>query len=213
MAHVPLFIDLKEKRTVIFGGGHVGERKAKTFCAHGPTTVVSKGFTPQLVKMADAGLIEVITDDVKNVTPYLTDAFIAVPATNNRKLNEFIADQAKAKGVLVNQVDGIGEVIVPSIISREDIIVGISTMGRSPASARFMRLKIQELIDDVALMVGLQNHLRTILKTEIDSQRERRRLLELIINDRGVWMELGESYEAGLRAALEIVRNEQRKQR
>jgi len=213
MAHVPLFIDLKEKRTVIFGGGHVGERKAKTFCAHGPTTVVSKGFTPQLVKMADAGLIEVITDDVKNVTPYLTDAFIAVPATNNRKLNEFIADQAKAKGVLVNQVDGIGEVIVPSIISREDIIVGISTMGKSPASARFMRLKIQELIDDVALMVGLQNHLRTILKTEIDSQRERRRLLELIINDRGVWMELGESYEAGLRAALEIVRNEQRKQR
>jgi len=209
MAHVPLFIDLKEKQTVIFGGGHVGERKAKTFCAHGPTRVVSKGFTPELAKMAAAGLIQAITDDVKNVAPYLTDAFIVVPATNNRKLNEFIADQAKAMGVLVNQVDEIGEVIVPSIISKEDITVGISTMGRSPASARFMRLKIEELIDDVALMVSLQNHLRTILKTEIESQRERRRLLELIINDRGVWTGLAESYEAGLRAALDIVRNEQ----
>jgi siroheme synthase, N-terminal domain len=141
MAHVPLFIDLKDRRIVIFGGGHVGERKAKMFCAYGLTTVVSTSFTAELLKMADGGLIDAIVDDLKDVKKFLTGAFIVVPATNNRTLNAFIADQAKAMNILVNQVDGIGEVIVPSIINKDNIHVGISTMGKSPTSARFLRLQ------------------------------------------------------------------------
>src|SRR5674476_1126856 len=129
MAHVPLFIDLKDRRIVIFGGGHVGERKAKMFCAYGLTTVVSTSFTAELLKMADGGLIDAIVDDLKDVKKFLTGAFIAVPA--------------KAMNLLVNQVDGIGEVIVPSIINKDNIHVGISTMGKSPTSARFLRLRIE----------------------------------------------------------------------
>jgi precorrin-2 dehydrogenase len=208
MAHVPLFIDLRDKYIVIFGGGHVGERKAKMFCTYGLTTVVSTSFTAELLKMADNGLINAIADDLKDVKKYLTGAFIVVPATNNRKLNAFIADQAKAMNILVNQVDGIGEVIVPSIINKDDIQVGISTLGKSPTSARFLRLRIEELIENVALMVTLQDKLRTILKKEIDSQLERKRILEIIINDKSVWAELARSFDAGLQAALEIVENE-----
>jgi precorrin-2 dehydrogenase / sirohydrochlorin ferrochelatase len=208
MAHVPLFIDLKDRRIVIFGGGHVGERKAKMFCAYGLTTVVSTSFTAELLKMADGGLIDAIVDDLKDVKKYLTGAFIVVPATNNRTLNAFIADQAREMNILVNQVDGIGEVIVPSIIYKDDIQVGISTMGKSPTAARFLRLRIEELIENVALMVTLQDKLRAILKKQIGSQLERKRILEIIINDQGVWAELARSYDAGLQAALEIVENE-----
>ena len=207
MAHVPLFIDLRNRCIVIFGGGHVGERKAKMFCAYGLTKVVSTDFTAELLKMADSGLIDAIVDDLKDVKKYLTGAFIVVPATNNRTLNAFIADQAKAMNILVNQVDGIGEVIVPSIINKDDIHIGISTMGKSPASARFLRLRIEELIENVALMVTLQDELRTVLKKEIDSQLERKRILEIIINDQEVWAELARSYDAGLQVALKIVEN------
>ena len=208
MAHVPLFIDLRDRRIVIFGGGHVGERKAKMFCAYGLTKVVSTSFTAELLKMADSGLIDAIVDDLTDVKKYLTGAFIVVPATNNRTLNAFIADQAKAMNILVNQVDGIGEVIVPSVINKDDIHIGISTMGKSPASARFLRLRIEELIENVALMVTLQDELRNILKKEIDSQLERKRILETIINDQEVWAELARSYDAGLQLALEIIENE-----
>jgi precorrin-2 dehydrogenase/sirohydrochlorin ferrochelatase len=179
------------------------------FCAYGQTTVISTSFTAELLKMAESGLIDVIADDLKDVKKYLTGAFIVVPATNNRPLNAYIADQAKAMNILVNQVDGIGEVIVPSIINKDDIHVGISTMGKSPASARYLRLRIEELIENVALMVALQDKLRTILKKKIVSQLERKRILEIIINDSGVWTELARSYDAGLQAALEIVENEQ----
>jgi precorrin-2 dehydrogenase / sirohydrochlorin ferrochelatase len=208
MAHVPLFIDLRDRRIVIFGGGHVGERKAKMFCAYGLTKVVSTSFTAELLKMADNGLIDAIVDDLTDVKKYLTGAFIVVPATNNRALNAFIADQARAMDILVNQVDGIGEVIVPSVINKDDIHIGISTMGKSPASARFLRLRIEELIESVALMVTLQDELRNILKKEIDSQLERRRILEAIINDQEVWVELARSYDAGLQLALKIIENE-----
>jgi precorrin-2 dehydrogenase / sirohydrochlorin ferrochelatase len=208
MAHVPLFIDLRDRRIVIFGGGHVGERKAKMFCAYGLTKVVSTSFTAELLKMADNGLIDAIVDDLTDVKKYLTGAFIVVPATNNRALNAFIADQARAMDILVNQVDGIGEVIVPSVINKDDIHIGISTMGKSPASARFLRLRIEELIESVALMVKLQDELRNILKKEIDSQLERRRILEAIINDQAVWAELARSYDAGLQLALKIIENE-----
>ena len=208
MAHVPLFIDLRDRRIVIFGGGHVGERKAKMFCAYGLTKVVSTSFTAELLKMADSGLIDAIVDDLTDVKKYLTGAFIVVPATNNRTLNAFIADQAKAMDILVNQVDGIGEVIVPSVINKDDIHIGISTMGKSPASARFLRLRIEELIESVALMVTLQDELRNILKKEIDSQLERKRILEAIINDQEVWAELARSYDAGLQLALKIIENE-----
>ncbi|MGZ7137904.1 MAG: precorrin-2 dehydrogenase/sirohydrochlorin ferrochelatase family protein [Halobacteriota archaeon] len=206
---MPLFIDLEGKCVLIFGGGRVGERKAKMFCAYGQTTVVSTSFTAELLKMAESGLIDVIVDDLKDVNKYLTGAFIVVPATDNRRLNTYIADQAKAMNILVNQVDGIGEVIVPSIINKGDIHIGISTMGKSPASARYLRLRIEELIKTVALMVTLQDKLRTILKKKIVSQLERKRILEIIINDQGVWIELARSYDAGLQAALEIVENEE----
>ena len=208
MAHVPLFIDLRDKCIVIFGGGHVGERKAKMFCAYGQTKVVSTSFTPELMKMADSGRIDAIVDDLKDVKKYLEGAFIVVPATNNRALNGLIADQAKAMNILVNQVDDIGEVIVPSVIHKDDIHIGISTMGKSPAAARFLKLRIEELIENVALMVALQNELRSILKKEIDSQLERRHILESIINDHGVWVALASSYDAGLHEALEIVEHE-----
>jgi hypothetical protein len=62
-------------------------------------------------------------------------------------------------------------------------------------------------------MVTLQNELRGILKKEIDSQLERKRILESIINDHGVWMALARSYDAGLHAALEIVEHERMKPR
>jgi len=213
MAHVPLFIDLRDKHIVIFGGGHVGERKAKVFCACGLTKVVSTSFTDELLKMADNGLIDAIVDDLKDVDKYLGDAFLVVPATNNRDLNDIIADRAKAKNILVNQVDGIGEVIVPSTITKGNIHVGISTMGKSPATARFLRQRIESLIENAALMVKLQEELRETLKKEIDSQVERRHVLEVIINSREVWAALARGYEIGREAALRIVAHERTKRR
>jgi len=107
------------------------------FCAYGLTKVVSTSFTPELMKMAGSGLVDTIVDDLKDVKKYLDGAFIVVPATNNRALNGLIADQAKAMHILVNQVDDIGEVIVPSVIHKDDITSGSQRWAKVPRRRDF----------------------------------------------------------------------------
>ena len=153
MTHMPLFIDLSDRNVVIFGGGQVGERKAKVFCNYSRTKVISRTFTQELKRMAGDGEIEIIKDDLTDIRRYFQGAFLVIPATNDHKLNALIADYAKTKHVLVNQVDLVGEVITPSIIVKDDITISISTMGKSPASARLLRLRIEKMMDDVAPML------------------------------------------------------------
>jgi precorrin-2 dehydrogenase/sirohydrochlorin ferrochelatase len=205
MTHMPLFIDLRNKKVVIFGGGHVGERKAKLFCNYSKTKVVSKTFTPELKRMASDGEIEIVQDDLTDIRRYLQGAFLVIPATNDPRLNALITDYAKARKVLCNQVDVIGDVVVPSIISNNEITLGISTVGKSPASAKFLKIRIEEILNEFSSMCRLQEEMRFILKRVVSDQRQRKQKLYRVLNDQEVWAGLSRSYEEGLKAALDIV--------
>jgi precorrin-2 dehydrogenase/sirohydrochlorin ferrochelatase len=205
MTHMPLFIDLRNKKVVIFGGGYVGERKAKLFCNYSKTKVVSKTFTPELKRMASEGEIEIVKDDLTDIRRYFQGAFLVIPATNDPRLNSLITDYSKTRKVLFNQVDDVGDVVVPSIISNNEITLGISTMGKSPASAKFLKTRIEEILDEFSSMCRLQEEMRFILKRMVNDQHERKQKLYRVLSDEEVWAGLSRSYEEGLRAALDIV--------
>ncbi|MDD5472980.1 MAG: bifunctional precorrin-2 dehydrogenase/sirohydrochlorin ferrochelatase [Candidatus Methanoperedens sp.] len=196
---LPLMLSLKGKEVVIFGGGEVGERKASLFCRHASVSVVSREFTPLLNRLSDEGKLKLIT--VKDLTENdiegcLKSAFIAIPATNDAVLNEKIAKLASHNGKLVNRVDDMGDIIVPSVIERGDIVIGISTLGKSPALSKYIRERIEEVVTpEFALMSRLQNELRDVLKTRVADQKKRKEILWNILNDTEVWAALGESYD------------------
>ena len=48
---LPLFLDLRSRLVVIFGGGNVGERKARLFSQYGPVRVLSRDFSPGLLDL------------------------------------------------------------------------------------------------------------------------------------------------------------------
>ncbi|MDL5503230.1 MAG: bifunctional precorrin-2 dehydrogenase/sirohydrochlorin ferrochelatase, partial [Candidatus Methanoperedens sp.] len=158
---LPLMLDLKEKEVIIFGGGEVGERKASLFCEHAKVTVISREFTSELNRFYELGKIKLIkVKDIteKDILSYLKKAFIVIPATNNVILNERIATIAGDEGKFVNRVNSIGDIIVPSVIRRGDIVIGISTVGQSPALSKYIRQKVEEVITpEFAQMSGLQN--------------------------------------------------------
>ena len=193
---LPLMIDLHDKEVVIFGGGEVGERKASLFCEHARVKVVSKEFTPGLDRFHEEGKIESIkVKDIgeNEIASFLNDAFIVIPATNDPVFNEKIAKIAKDHGKFINRVDDIGDIIVPSVIRRGDIVIGISTGGQSPALSKYIRQKIEEVITpEFALMSRLQNEIREKLKSIVDDQKERKDTLGNIINDNDVWNSLRE---------------------
>ncbi len=202
--YFPLMLDLRRKEVVIFGGGGVGERKARLFCDFANVVVVSREFTP-LLKSLEGKIKLITTKDLteKETSHYLKNAFIVIPATNDALLNENIARIASQSGKLVNRVDDRGDIIVPSLIKRDDIVIGISTLGQSPAISKYIRKRIEEVITpEFAQMARLQNEIREILKTEKKDQKERKEILWNIINDGEVWAAFGESYEKAYKIAL-----------
>jgi precorrin-2 dehydrogenase/sirohydrochlorin ferrochelatase len=206
---LPLMLDLAGKEVVIFGGGTVGERKASLFSGMADVTIISRDFTPALGKLSDDGKIKLImvqdlTDD--EIRQYMKNAFIAIPATSDAILNENIASIAEKSGKLVNRVDYRGNVIVPSVIRRGDIVLGISTLGKSPALSRYIRQRLEEVITpEFAQMARLQNEFREMLKSQVKDQNKRSKILWNIINDDDVWSALGESHEKAYKVALKHV--------
>jgi len=190
---------------VIFGGGEVGERKARLFSEHARVTVASQEFSPGLIEMAKEGSIEIVRASLpQGADDLLQDAFIAIPATSDPALNVTLEERAKELGVLVNRVDGVGEVVVPSVIRRDPVVVAISTFGESPALSKHLRMRLEEVMDEgYADMARLLGEMRGVLKERVSEQAERKRILWEIISDEEVWRLLSASYEKAYKRAGE----------
>lgn len=208
---LPLILDLTGKKVVIFGGGEVSERKALLFSGNAMVTVVSRDFTPHLMQLSGENKIKLIKVEDLNkieIPEYLKNAFMTIPATNDTLLNDRIAGLANERSILVNRVDDLGDIIVPSVIKTGDIVIGISTLGQSPALSRFIRKRIEEVITpEFEQMSRLQKEIREKLKSEVDEQKDRREILRNIINDNDVWVALSESYEKAYKLAEKNIHN------
>lgn len=190
---MPLFLDLEQKLIVIFGGGRVGEHKARLFLDYGQVRVVSKDFTSGLLEMKD-DLELVATDLSRGFEKFLVGAFIAIPATSDSELNKDIEREASKRGVLINKVDGVGDVVVPSIIRKGSIAIAITT--EIPGLTKYLRLRLEEYLTcDYQEMAKLLAEIRPELKRIIPLQEDRARIIGEILEDEEVWSHLEVSYE------------------
>ncbi|WP_440953537.1 precorrin-2 dehydrogenase/sirohydrochlorin ferrochelatase family protein [Methanococcoides sp. FTZ1] len=209
--YLPLFIDLSDKKVVIFGGGTVGLRKASLFSEYAQTVVVSVDFVPELQDLGSSSSVELISMDLTSVSDeklkeLVADAFLVIPATNMVELNDRIVELARISGALVNRVDMADDVVIPSVIRRGGLTIGISTFGSSPAMSKYTRRKIETFITpQYGDMIKLQDEIRTLLKSKITEQKARKAILWEILEDRSVWDALEISYEKGYNKAYDIV--------
>ena len=200
----PLMIDLRDKTILIFGGGKVAERKAIKFLSYAKVHIISQSFTDALLalkhnnnlEMHQSDLYELKDDEISN---YLVSSFLVIPATSDKELNQRIAQLAKASNILINDIDDIGEVIIPSIINEGDLMIAISTQGKSPALSKFTRKKLQQVVTpEYAAMSRLQAEMRAILKTSTSDQEERKEVLWQVLNSEEIWKTLSDSYDNAL---------------
>ncbi|MCJ7443923.1 MAG: bifunctional precorrin-2 dehydrogenase/sirohydrochlorin ferrochelatase [Methanotrichaceae archaeon] len=207
---IPLYLNLKSKLIVIFGGGKVGERKAILFSQYSRVQVVSKNFTTNLIEQSQKGTLELIRADLyEDYARYLQGAFIVVPATNDADLNRAIEKKANDLGIMINKVDGVGDIVVPSIVRRDPVTIAIST--ESPALSKYLRLKLEKYLrEDYQGMARLLGHIRRELKESVPLQNNRSKIVWNILEDKEVWRLLNESYEkAYMRAREHAMRDEQ----
>lgn len=167
-SYYPVFLNIRDRKCVVIGGGQVALRKVKTLLAHGASVeVISPVLCSELNKLAESGEIRTMRRHYQ--TGDLEGALIAIAATDDHHSNLIVAKEAQTEAALVNVVDDAknSDFIVPSYMCRGNVTIAISTAGRSPALARKIRTRLEKdfgdeyaslalLIDEVRAEVKLQ---------------------------------------------------------
>ena len=104
MSKYPIFLELKDRKVVIIGAGSIAIRKLQSLLGTGARLViVAERFTDVLTTLCKGTKAELIQDRYsKN---YLTDASLAIAATNDLQLNEQIYKDCQKLQVLCNVAD------------------------------------------------------------------------------------------------------------
>jgi precorrin-2 dehydrogenase / sirohydrochlorin ferrochelatase len=144
LKYYPIFLDVRDKKCAIIGGGEVAARKAERLLDCGAKVlVISPKLLPALVTLKEKGVIHHI---VAEYTGDLIDgAALVIGATDDEKTNAQISLDARNKGIPVNIVDDPQkcDFILPSIVQSGDLAITIGTGGKSPALARYLREKLE----------------------------------------------------------------------
>ncbi len=115
----------------------------------------------------------------------LAEAFLVIAATNDRKVNEAVA-QAAAPGQLVNVVDDPErcDFHVPAVIRRGPLTIAVSTGGSSPAVARRIRRELEEKYgEEYRPYLEFLQRARGIVLREVEDAEGRKRLFQALAAD------------------------------
>jgi precorrin-2 dehydrogenase / sirohydrochlorin ferrochelatase len=143
--YYPLCLDISGKRCVVVGGGNVAERKVERLLACGACVeVVGKALTPILAAWKGEGRIVHREADYEDSC--LSGASLVIGATDDETVNGRIAKDARTRGIPVNIVDDPArcDFILPSVVERGDLMIAVSTGGKSPALAGKLREELEE---------------------------------------------------------------------
>jgi len=184
MSYYPIFLELEKKTALVVGGGRVAQRKIETMLEYGAVIhIVSKDLTDKLKALVEAG-------DIYHVGTEFTDAqldkaFLVIAATDDKRLNHEISEKARDKGLLMNAVDQPADCnfIVPSIVKRGDLLIAISTSGKSPAFAKDIRKKLElQFGGEYGAFLALMGRVREEVLAKGFSQDENSRIFNKIVS-------------------------------
>ncbi|MFO7803981.1 MAG: bifunctional precorrin-2 dehydrogenase/sirohydrochlorin ferrochelatase [Desulfovermiculus sp.] len=164
MSYFPAFFDLSQRPCVVIGAGRVGRRKLQRLlhCRAHPLTVVEPYPDPDLIRELE-GHPDVFLLRREFDPGDIQDAFLVVASTSDAQLNASIGRLCREKDILCNVVDEpqLCSLIWPSLITRGDLGIAVTTSGASPALARRIRKDLEaEFGPEYALWLDLLKMLR-----------------------------------------------------
>ena len=208
--------DIKNKNILVVGGGLEGYRKTLTFVKSGAKVVViSEKFSKNLLQLHEEKKLELqketIVDAVSFLNRFKNKIDLLVAITDNSKLNDDLVISAKAKGIMVYAPHRptLSNFSLPAVTKIGDVQIAISTSGKSPAMASFLRKKIEKIITpDDLLQIKLQSELRQIISKRIENYKTRKKFLYQVLEDQKIKNLLKEGkYQEGKEFAQKLIEN------
>lgn len=150
----PAHINLQDKKCLVVGGGTVAERKVVAMLlSGGDVTVISPDATELLTLLANIGTIRWHKRQLQ--TGDTNGYFLVCAATDFTDINSAVFAEAhdKNKIRLVNVVDVIPQCTfaAASVVTDGEILLSISTSGKSPATSRRIREYFEEVLHATSL--------------------------------------------------------------
>ena len=180
MNRFPLCINLEDKRFLIVGYGRIAKRKLKAISEFTSNIkIITKDPTEEELGKG----IEIVNKcfDEKD----LEGVDFVITATGNREQDEAVVASCKAKGIPVNAADDRDECdfFLPGIIKRGNLVVSVSTSGKSPAYSRYLREQIEDVIpDNIEKILDILGKLRNTLPSKVEPQVERSKIYNYVMS-------------------------------
>ena len=157
----PVHINLQDRKCLVVGGGTVAERKVVAMLiSGGDVTVMSPDATELLTYLAEIGTIRWHKRQLKAGDTH--GYFLVCAATDFTDINSAVFTEAhkKYKIRLVNVVDVIPQCTfaAASVVTDGELMLSISTSGKSPATSRRIREYFEEVLHASSLYtLGYEN--------------------------------------------------------
>lgn len=148
MVYLPLFIKADASFPVlVIGGGEIAAAKTEALATvDTQVEVISKELGEAVIELCKA-----------HHYPYTQAAYhpsqiegkrVVIAATDDDAVNEQIAKDCRARGILVNVVDNppLCDFIFPALIRRDSLQIAVSTSGVAPVLARMIKQTLETLI-------------------------------------------------------------------
>lgn len=180
MGYFPFFVDVENQNCLVVGGGVVALRKIEKLLPFNPNiTVVSPKVHKEILSIKNINIIKRKFDfnDLKEKSFVIT-------ATDDKVLNKEIYNFCKENNIPVNTVDDKDNCsfIFPALARNNGVTVAISTSGKSPLYAKYLRKKIENLIQDSESIVDNLSKYREKIKNEISLEENRKVAFEKLLD-------------------------------
>ncbi len=180
MDYLPIFMDMRGRSALIVGGGTVASRKAALVLKSGASiTVVAPMLSPAMRTLIDENRLTYL--EAQFEPEHLSTHTLVIAATDDATVNQDVYDAATVRRLPVNVADQTDKCsfILPAIVDRNPVVIAVSTGGRSPVLARFIKARLESLIPSAfGRLATLLGAWRQRIKDTFDDEGDRRRFWE-----------------------------------
>jgi uroporphyrin-III C-methyltransferase/precorrin-2 dehydrogenase/sirohydrochlorin ferrochelatase len=182
MQSFPIFMRLQGRRVLVVGSGQAAAAKQRLLEAAGARV--------ELVAEVDS----------------LEGYALVFGASGDDARDRVVSEAARAAGIPVNVVDRpeLSDFIMPAVVDRGEVVIGISTGGSAPILAQRIRAQIEDVLPNgLDRLAAFARRFRNAVQTRVTDNATRRRFWERFFEGEGAALVMaGED----TRAARKIIR-------
>lgn len=146
-SYFPLFILLKDKKIVIYGGGKIAARRIFTLLEFdADIKVIAPRCTEEIIELAKQK--KLVIEERSYQSGEIEKPYMVMAITNNRQVNEAIYMECKGKGILVNVASDQSrcDFFFPGIVKEDSLVIGVTSSGKDYNRTKQVTEQIRNMV-------------------------------------------------------------------